>query len=105
MANIRSERLIEECFKLAPPAATSGPSRVVGLVGLPAQQRWVVVEWLETLPVDREAYGKARDVAYGTLRGGRIRQVWSDWLRSENIRRRTSYVDKRSQAQEQDEDD
>lgn len=82
--------LVEKCFQLARGNAEESRSGI-GLYEQKSSQRWLLIQWLETLPVTQEEYNQQRDVAVRYLRSRRQIGVLRSWFDPEQIRVRAQW--------------
>lgn len=66
----------------------------VTLYALKNQKRWVVVEFVELLPVTQEEFSASRRMAESMVRQGYLVDYVGAWLDGKNIRARVGYVPK-----------
>lgn len=89
------EKFVRECFRLGEVATTAPATQKqhVAVVELKRSRRWVVVQWLETLPLRQDAYDEIRMDVAGMLWTASVSGFVRDYFSPELIRRRAQWKD------------
>ncbi len=82
--------LIEEAFSLAERKTATQPV-AVAVHGQPARERWVVMQFVELLPVTRQEYMEQRDMALNLAQFRRRVSFLQEWFSAEGIRARAGW--------------
>ena len=83
------EKLIDTCFELAGKKAQSDRVKAAPLAG----RGWIVVEGLETVPVNQTEYEEQRNQASAILGAQRQVEFLHNWFDPEQIKQRVGWKD------------
>ena len=85
------ERFIQACFELGETPTTQPTDRRVRVLGRDDVREWVLIEWIETIPMRREDYRKEREKLLTMLRRQQQLELRRRWFDRENLRRRAGF--------------
>jgi hypothetical protein len=81
---------VRECFRLGEAKTSTQPQRVA-IVEMKPSKRWVVVQWLETLPIRQDEYDNIRLQIAAMLHSEEVGQFLQNYYSPEEIRRRADW--------------
>ncbi len=81
---------IRECFKLGEAKASTQPQRV-GVLPMERGQRWVVVQWVENVPLRQDEYDAKRDQIAVMLYFQEIGEFVRNYYDPQQIRQRAAW--------------
>ena len=88
----RDASFIRECFRLGEATTTTQPQRV-GVVKVETPRRWVVVQWVENVPLRQDEYDEKRPQVVMMLRIREVGEFVREYYSPEQIRKRAQWED------------
>jgi hypothetical protein len=82
-------QLVETCFELT----KQDEKTRVTVYEQNSRQRWLVIQWLETLPITETEFNEQRNMAIGLLSMERQMEVLRSWFDPEQIKARAQWTD------------
>lgn len=83
---------VRECFRLGEAKTSTQPQRVAA-VDMKRSKRWIVVQWLETLPIRQDEYDAVRMQIAGMLHSQEVGRFLENYYSPQEIRRRAQWKD------------